>query len=591
MVVVSPTAQAVLDERYLLRDEQGHVVETPETLFRRVARAVAAIDAQYGRATDLAATEERFFQAMVRREFLPNSPTLMNAGARLGQLMACFVLPLEDALESIFDTLKHAAMIWQTGGGTGFSFSRLRPDGDRVGGTGGEASGPVSFIEVYDMAAEVMRRGGLRRSANMGILAAHHPDVRAFIRAKERPQALPNFNLSVGVSDAFMAAARAGRSIDLVNPRTGQVVRRESAADLLDQAAASAWRTGDPGLVFLDRINRDNPTPQLGAIEATNPCGEQPLLPYEACCLGSINLERFVGERDGRAVLEEERLGRTVETAVHFLDNVIDASRYPLPEIERLCHGNRKIGLGVMGFADLLIRLGVPYDAEEALDVADRTMGLIARRADEASATLAERRGPFPNFHGSALDRPGARPVRHATRTTVAPTGTISVIAGCSSGIEPLFALSFTRRILDREFREVHPLFREVAEREGFAAPEVLEQVAQRGTVQGVDAVPAAFRRLFVTAHEVPPEAHVRVQAAFQRHTDNAVSKTVNLPAHARPEHVRLVFRLAHELGCKGSTVYRYGSKESQVLNINPYCLSCAEDGLDQPVRVPAGRP
>jgi ribonucleoside-diphosphate reductase alpha chain len=424
----------------------------------------------------------------------------------------------------------------------------------------------------------------------MGILAAHHPDVGAFIGAKARPDALPNFNLSIGASDAFMAAAKAGRTIDLVNPRTGRVTRRESAAELLDRAASFAWRTGDPGLVFLDRINRDNPTPQLGLIEATNPCGEQPLLPYEACCLGSLNLERFVAEREGRAAVDEERLGAAVETAVHLLDNVIDASRYPLPEIERICRGNRKIGLGVMGFADLLIRLGVPYDSEEAPEVAERVMGSIARRADEASARLAARRGAFPNFPGSALERPGARPLRNATRTTVAPTGTISVIAGCSSGIEPLFALSFTRRILEREFREVHPLFREVAEREGLADAAVFEQVAQRGTLQGVDGVPAHLRRLFVTAHEVPPEWHVRLQAAFQRHVDNAVSKTVNLPAHARPEHVRLVFRLAHELGCKGVTVYRYGSKESQMLNINPYCLSCAEDGLEQPARAPAGR-
>jgi len=589
-IALSPTAQAVLEARYLLRDEHGRVVETPTEMLRRVARAVAAVDRRYQPAADLAGLEERFYQVMARREFLPNSPTLMNAGARLGQLMACFVLPIEDSLESIFETLKHAALIWQTAGGTGFSFSKLRPDGDRVASTGGEASGPVSFIEIFDTAAEVMRRGGLRRSANMGILAAEHPDIHAFIRAKEQPGALPNFNLSVSASDEFMAAARAGRSIDLVNPRSGRVVGKAGAADLLDQAALAAWRSGDPGMVFIDRINRDNPTPQLGRIEATNPCGEQPLLPYEACVLGSINLERFVGEQAGQAMVDEAHLGAVVETAVHFLDNVIDATRYPLPEIERMCQGNRKIGLGVMGFADLLIRLGVPYDSEQALEVAERLMALISRRADEASAQLAEQRGAFPNYRGSALDRPGARPVRNATRLTIAPTGTISIIAGCSSGIEPLFALSFTRRILEREFREVHPLFRAVAEREGFASEEVLQQVAQRGTVQGVERVPPHFRRLFVTAHEIAPEWHVRMQAAFQRHTDNAVSKPVNLPAHARQEHVRAIFQLAHALDCKGITVYRYGSKDSQVLNINPYCLSCAEDGLEHPARALAGR-
>lgn len=554
---LSANALEVLRRRYLLRDEEGRVVETPAGMFRRVARAVAEVDEEPGRA------EEEFYRVMSRLEFLPNSPTLFNAGAPLGQLSACFVLPVEDSLESIFDALKAMALIEKTGGGVGFDFSRLRPSGDVVRSTKGVASGPVSFMRIFDVATEVIKAGGKRRGAMMGILRVDHPDILEFINAKREEGRLTNFNLSVAVTDDFMERLRRGEEYELINPRNGEVVRRIPAAEVWEEMVESAWRVGDPGIIFIDEINRHNPTPELGRIEATNPCGEQPLLPYESCNLGSINLSRMVkgGEVDW------EKLEEITRIAVRFLDNVIEVNRFPLPQIERMTKLTRKIGLGVMGFADLLIRLGIPYDSEEALHLAEKVMGFISDRARRESVELGERRGSFPHFERSVWK--GKYPsLRNATVTTIAPTGTISIIAGCSSGIEPLFALSFMRNVLEgTRLFEVNPLFERVAKERGFYSTSLLEKIARRGgSVQGLEEVPRDVREVFRTAFDISPEWHVRMQAAFQKHVDNSVSKTVNLPAHAGKEEVRKVFELAYRLRCKGITVYRYGSRERQVL-------------------------
>jgi len=560
---LSQNAEILLRSRYLKRNPRGEIIETPEKLFRRVARFVAKADIFYDPHADAEETSEAFFQLMVNLDFLPNSPTLMNAGRKLGQLSACFVLPVNDSIRSIFETLKHTAIIHQSGGGTGFSFSKLRPKNDLVRSTMGKASGPISFMEVFDCATEAIKQGGTRRGANMGVIRCDHPDIVDFIQSKRDRKRLQNFNISVAVSDDFMRCVREGCSFNTVNPRTGQPVGSLRAAEVFEKMVESAWETGDPGLLFLDRINRDNPTPHLGAIESTNPCGEQPLLPYESCNLGSINLSHFV--TDG--VPDFERLRKTIWLAVHFLDNVIDVNKFPLPQIKRMTRGNRKIGLGIMGFADFLILLGVPYDSEKALQLADEVMAFIQTEADRASEELAQKRGPFPNFRGSLYDRTGRKPIRNATRTTIAPTGSISIIAGASSGIEPLFAPIFDRHILENEvLLEIHPVFETLAQKEGFFEIHLLERIARTGSVQGIPEIPEKIRSLFKTAHEIPAEWHVQMQAAFQKHTDNAVSKTINFPADAQPEAIRDAFLLAHELGCKGITVYRDRSRTRQVL-------------------------
>jgi ribonucleoside-diphosphate reductase alpha chain len=551
-----PNALAVLERRYLLRNEQGQVAETPEELFRRVAQAVAAAEAPDARGH----WADQFEARMTALEFLPNSPTLMNAGREHGQLAACFVIPVGDDLAQIFDALKWAALIHQSGGGTGFAFSNLRPRGDLVRTTHGVASGPLSFIRVYDAATETIKQGGVRRGANMAVLRVDHPDILEFIDVKRGP-GLANFNISVVATDAFMRAAHEGGRFALRHPRTGALVKDLDARTLFDRIANAAWDSGEPGLVFLDRIAVDNPTPDLGTIEAVNPCGEQPLLPFEACTLGSINLSRF--ERGGRIAWDD--LSRCVRDGVRFLDDVLEVNVWPLPQIEAISRRNRKIGLGVMGWADLLIQLGIPYDAPEALVLAGEVMEAVEREAHAESVALAGTRGPFPGWPTSAPARAGKPARRNATVTTIAPTGTLSVIAGCSSGIEPLFAAAYVRHAFGGvDLPQEHPL---LAERLRAASAEgALAAIRANGRVRTVPGVPAEVARLFATSHDVAPEIHVRMQAAFQRHTDNGVSKTINLPADATVEAVADAFRLAHELGCKGITVYRDGSRAGQVL-------------------------
>ena len=580
---LAPNARTVLERRYLAKDEAGRVVETPDQLFRRVAHNVALAEERYGAsAKEVAAMEQRFYALMTSFRFLPNSPTLGNAGRPLQQLAACFVLPVDDSMEGIFDTLKHTALIHKTGGGTGFSFSRLRPAGDRVLATGGVASGPVSFMRVFDAGTEAIKQGGARRGANMAILSVHHPNIETFINAKADMVALQNFNISVAVDAPFMEAVKEGKQYRLVNPRTGKTVGRRSARRTFRQIVENAWKNGDPGLVFLDRINRDNPTPQLGQIEATNPCGEQPLLPYEACNLGSLNLAKFVKptrrRKPGREV-DWKALGDAIPDCVRFLDDVIDQNRYPIPEIEAATKRTRKIGLGVMGWADLLQTLRIAYDSDKAIALGERMMAFIQEHADRASETLGRERGVFPAWEGSVYDRStkGARGqrFRNATRTTIAPTGTLSIIADCSGGIEPIFALAFMRqhRLDPKEpdkvtqLPEVNGAFQKVAKAEGFLSDELMEELAQGGSIQRRRQIPAWVRRVFVTSHDVTPKWHVRMQAAFQRHTDNAVSKTINFPASATVEEVEHAYLLAYREGCKGITIYRDQSRALQVLS------------------------
>lgn len=579
---LSVNALSVLKRRYLLKDEHGRIVETPGQMFRRVARAIAKADKLYGR--DPSKAEEKFHRLMTSLEFLPNSPTLMNAGTEMGQLSACFVLPVEDSIEGIFNAVKYMAVIHKSGGGTGFSFSRLRPKGDMVKSTGGIASGPVSFMRIFDVSTEVIKQGGRRRGANMGILDVHHPDIIEFITAKRVEGAFANFNISVAVDDGFMEAAEKGGDISLINPRTSREVKRLKATSVFNLIINMAWATGDPGLVFLDEINRHNPTPRVGRIEATNPCGEQPLLPYESCNLGSINLAKMV--RPEKGDFDWDKLREAVRDSIHFLDNVIDVNSFPLRQIERMTKANRKVGLGVMGWAESLLRFWIPYNSEEALKLAEKVMSFILKEARQMSAELAEERGVFPNFDESVWPSRGFHALRNATLTTIAPTGTISILAGVTSGIEPLFAVTYVRNVLEgTKLLEVNQTFEEEAKRRGFYSRDLMLQIAKTGSIQQLSDVPSDMREVFVTALDVEPEWHVRMQAAFQKYVDNAVSKTINLRQDAPLEDVKKAFLLAWKLKCKGITVYRYGSKKEQVLTIRPMEVKAI---LEEPVTAEA---
>ncbi len=586
---LSENALKVLKARYLLRDEKGKVTETPEEMFQRVAHAIASAETLYGENPEV--WETKFYEAMSNLLFLPNTPALINAGKDIGQLAACFVLPVDDSMKSIFDSLKNAALILQSGGGTGFSFSHLRPRSDIVKSTGGIASGPVSFMRIYNTATEVIKQGGARRGANMGILRIDHPDILEFIKIKRHEEELANFNISVAVTDAFMQALKNNSEYNLLNPRSMEITGHLKAQEVFKEIVESAWDTGDPGLVFIDRINSANPTPHIGTIESTNPCGEQPLLPFEACVLGSINLSKVVknnppsppfskGGTGGFSYkIDWDLLASLVQLGVRFLDNAIDVNKYPVSEIEKMHKGNRKIGLGVMGWADMLIKLGIRYNSAKAFKLVREIMSFIQKQARDASSELARQRGAFPNFKGSIYDtaeisskgRYDSYPsgLRNATTTTIAPTGTLSIIAGCSSGIEPLFAIAYKRLVLDTELYEIHPYFIEIAKQRGFYSPELIEKVSVKGNLKGFKEIPRDIKRLFVTAHEIPFEDHIEVQAAFQDFTDNAVSKTINLKQRATRDDIAMAFMCAYDKGCKGITVFRYGSKRGTLVKVD----------------------
>lgn len=567
---LSDNARRVLERRYLKKDSNGNVIETPEELFRRVARHVAFAEKKYGDSACVEQMENSFYDIMATFKFLPNSPTLMNAGRRLGQLAACFVLPVEDSMEGIFTTLKNAALIHKSGGGTGFSFSRLRPKNSRVGTTGGVASGPVSFMKIFNIATEQVKQGGTRRGANMAILRIDHPDIEEFIFCKKENNALNNFNISVGVTNAFMEAVKHKQPYDLINPRDHKKTGELDASTIYHALVHQSWHNGDPGIIFLDRINQDNPTPAIGDMESTNPCGEQPLLPMEACNLGSINLAKFVVQKEAGPAIDFEQLKQTVHLGVRFLDDTIDMSRYPLPEIRTMVRGNRKTGLGVMGFADMLYQLNIPYDTEAALEIAEKTMGFIQHESHSASCLLAKERGVFENYNQSVFKGKKNYAYRNATTTTIAPTGTLSIIAGASSGIEPLFALSFVRTVMDNDqLVEINPYFEETARRQGFFSQDLAKKIADRGSIKDFQEIPETVRNVFVTAHDIAPQWHIRMQSAFQKYTDNAVSKTVNLPHEATASDVLKIYNMAYTLGCKGVTIYRDGSKKNQVLSFS----------------------
>lgn len=566
MIELTRNALKILTTRYLLKDESGNVNESPDQMFRRVSRTVAQAERFYGE--DAVFWEDRFYQLVSSLHFLPNSPALMNAGKDIGQLAACFVLPVEDSMKGIFDTLKNAALILQSGGGTGFSFSKLRPKEDPVHSTGGIASGPVSFMTVYNTATDVIKQGGARRGANMGVLRVDHPDILDFVRIKRDYGVLSNFNISVAITDDFLNALKREGKYELKNPRTGGSRGRVEAREIFDEIVDSAWLTGDPGVIFIDRINKDNPTPQCGNIESTNPCGEQPLLPYEACILGSMNLSKYVKNsildtEHEEPYLDYSRLEKDVRTAVRFLDDCIDVNRYPMPDIEKMHKGNRKIGLGVMGWADMLVLMGIPYVSRAALGIAEKTMKFISEISKSESASLGELKGVFPNFGGSIYDKNGMPKVRNATTTTVAPTGTLSTIADCSSGIEPYFALAYNRHVLDYDFFEVNKYFFRIAKKMGFYSKELEHDVIQKGSLRGIKDVPLPIKKIFKTSLEINFRTHIEMQSVFQKFTDNAVSKTINMPRGATKGDVAEAFLLAYEKGCKGITVFRYGGKKA----------------------------
>ena len=564
---ISENARAVLERRYLIRDEHGEAVETVDELFHRVADAVAAADVRFDPQADVADTARSFYRMMTELDFLPNSPTLMNAGRPLGQLSACFVLPVADSMEDIFDAIKNAALIHKSGGGTGFSFSRLRAKGSTVNSTGGVASGPISFMKVFNAATEAVKQGGTRRGANMGILRVDHPDILEFITCKNDTKEITNFNISVGLTESFMEAVESDGSYELVDPASRRVTGRLNAREVFEAIVRSAWQTGEPGILFLDRLNKDNPCPGQGEIESTNPCGEQPLLPYEACNLGSINLVRHLRRTGTGYALDRAKLEQTIRTAVHFLDNVIEVNQYPLPEIDAMTKKTRKIGLGIMGFADMLLYLGIPYDSDEGVAMASQVMELVQTIGHQESQRLAQVRGPFPLFAESVY-RDGA-PLRNATVTTIAPTGTLSIIAGVSSGVEPVFAYAYYRNVMDNtHLIETNQILKDKLTELGLYSDELMRQIIEHGSLAHVEGIPEAVKRVFVCAHDVSPIWHVKMQAAFQQFTDNAVSKTVNFPNSATQEEVAEVYRLAYELGCKGTTIYRDGSRDEQVLNI-----------------------
>ncbi len=565
---LADNARVVLEKRYLVKNEGGDVVETPENLFKRVAQVAAWADRAYGASPqEVNATATTFYEMMALLRFMPNSPTLMNAGRPLGQLSACFVLPVEDSMDKIFETVKNMALIHKSGGGTGFSFSRLRPKNDLVKSTAGISSGPVSFMNIFNAATETVKQGGTRRGANMAILRIDHPDIEEFITAKENKTSLTNFNISVALTDEFMQALEGDLDFDLKNPRTGETVSRVKARDLFDLIVEKAWLNGEPGIIFIDEINRHNALKKVGLIESTNPCGEQPLLGYESCNLGSLNLAKFVFDSDKGPAVDYDLLAQTVSDSVHFLDNIIDVNRYPLDEIAENTRANRKIGLGIMGFADLLIALGIPYNSDLAIKTAEKLMSFVQDQSKQASRELARKRGAFPNFNLSDFAEKGEEPLRNATTTTIAPTGTISIITGSSSGIEPLFALAYVRNVMDNNrLLEINSRFESTARERGFYSDDMMRAVAEQGSVAHVDGVPDDIKEIFVTAHDIEPQWHIRLQASFQHHVDNAVSKTVNFPHSATIEDIKDCYTMAFKTGCKGVTVYRDGSREDQVL-------------------------